>query len=758
MSQVRERSGQAPINATQSPVSVNTGGIFGNINVPIKLALIITALAIPIAILLFLFLSAQQTQIDAALKEQRGATYLAAFTDIQKLIPEHRGLTNRVLNGDATAGQTRIAKKAAVDAAFVKLNSGELETIAAEFGLEDAEKKLQTDWEKLSANVLNLKADDSFAQHTALMEEQVLPLIRNLANTSNLILDPEQAAYHAAFLITDVLPGFTEALGQLRGLGSGVLARKTVTLNERIALASLISDVNGSDEEMISSLEYIGAADKASLGLRELDKKAAEFSDPFLERVGKEVIQNGQLKFSTAEYFDGVTKVISLHYDIYNGALTYLQKALSDRIASLRNIQTISIIATVLGLLAVSLISFFIARALTNPINVMVGVVNKVGKGDLSELVPLQSSDEIGTLANSFNNSIMELRGLVQTRQDRDNERVRRENLQQNVGDFLDIAMDISMGDFTKRGKVSEDVLGNVVDAINLMVEELGQTIGEVRDAATQVNASANEVLGTTDQIQQGASVTAQATQKVAQQVLAVTNSVRQTAQNAQSAANAAAKTLEAAQQGQQAVTNTLDGMQGIRREVQDISKRIKSLGDRSLEISEIVDTISRIAQQTNLLALNAGIEAAGAGVAGGRFAVVADEVRKLAANAATATGRIETLVKTVQSEIQEVVISVEQGTRQVESGYRIATVAGERLTEISNIAQQSAQLAQAISAAAPQVVQGVDQVNQTVQTISSVAGLTQQNGQKGRESAEALGKLASNLTESLSRFKLEGV
>jgi hypothetical protein len=355
MSQVRERG--VPANATQVLNPASSGGFFENISVPIKLALIITALAIPIAILLFLFLATQQAQIDAALKEQRGATYLAAFTAIQRLIPEHRGLTNRVLNGDAAAAQARIAKKAEVDAAFVTLSTNEIEKIAAEFNIEEAETKLDADWQKLSANVLNLKAADSLAQHSALMAEQVLPLIRDLANNSTLILDPEQAAYHAAFLVTDVLPSFTEDLGQLRGLGAGVLARQNITLNERIAMGSLLSDVNGGDEKMIRSLEYIGAADKAALVLREFDKTAAEFSDPFLDRVDAEIIQNGQLRFNTTEYFDGVTKVISLHYDIYTGALDYLQKALATRIAGLRTTQTTSIIAVVAGLLLVAFIA-----------------------------------------------------------------------------------------------------------------------------------------------------------------------------------------------------------------------------------------------------------------------------------------------------------------------------------------------------------------------------------------------------------------
>ena len=195
--------------------------------------------------------------------------------------------------------------------------------------------------------------------------------------------------------------------------------------------------------------------------------------------------------------------------------------------------------------------------------------------------------------------------------------------------------------------------------------------------------------------------------------------------------------------------------MQGIRREVQSISKRIKSLGDRSLEISEIVDTISDISAQTNLLALNAAIEASGAGEAGSRFAIVAGEVRKLAEDSERATQRIAGLIKNVQAEVQEVIGSVEDGTREVETGYRVATQAGERLREIAEIVTQSAQLAQQISAATDQQVSGVEQVGSKVQSMAQISVRARETGQEGRQTAEKLQQLASNLTSNLERFRL---
>jgi twitching motility protein PilJ len=202
-------------------------------------------------------------------------------------------------------------------------------------------------------------------------------------------------------------------------------------------------------------------------------------------------------------------------------------------------------------------------------------------------------------------------------------------------------------------------------------------------------------------------------------------------------------------------VQNTLTGMQNIRREVQSISKSIKGLSDRSLEISEVVDAIGTIAKQTNLLALNAAIEAAGAGDAGARFAVVADQVRKLAEDSARAAQRVGLLVKGIQTEIQGVVISVEGGTKEVEQGYRIATEAGNKLEQIAILAQQSADAAHYVAQAAQEQVGRVEEVTSAVQDIYNTALQTDQESRIGRQTAEELRTLAQQLSQSLTRFRL---
>ena len=408
------------------------------------------------------------------------------------------------------------------------------------------------------------------------------------------------------------------------------------------------------------------------------------------------------------------------------------------------------------GIAAVAVLAGVIfAQRITRPVNALMSVAERVGRGDLSQLVPVTSRDEIGQMAVTFNESIVRLRSLVQTETDRDDERRKREELQQNIIKFLDTVVEIGKGDLTRRGEVSWDVLGNVVDAINLMVEEISSIVGDVRQAALRVASGSQDTIRITGELAEAAQAQTRDAVSVTRSVADVTVSVRQVADSADQSAKAARQVLQAASKGESAVRNSLASMQQIRAEVQTISKKIKSLGDRSLEISNIVNTIQDIAAQTHLLALNASIEAAGAGEAGLRFSVVADEVRKLAERATQATRDIGTLIKGVQVETQEAVVAMESGTREVESGYEVSLKAEEALQEIGKISQSSAELAAEISHASQTQVRGAEAAAGAVQAIAGAAVKTEQGVQQSRKNVEQLARLAEELTAKLSRFKL---
>jgi len=406
------------------------------------------------------------------------------------------------------------------------------------------------------------------------------------------------------------------------------------------------------------------------------------------------------------------------------------------------------------ALLAIGAGALF-ARRIIRPVGQLVQVAERVGQGDLSKLVPVHSRDEIGQLAMTFNESIVRLRSLVQTEAERDEERRKHEDLQRNITRFLDVATEISQGDLTRRGEVTSDVLGSVVDAINVMVGELATIIDDVRDAAQQVLANANEMIDAMEQTAGGAQTQSREAVSVSNAMETLTRSMRRVAEDAEASSSAARRAFDAATKGEQAVRASLTGMQRIRGEVQRISRKVKSLADRSLEISEIVNTIEDIASQTHLLALNAAIEAAGAGESGLRFAVVAEEVRKLAERSGKAAKDIVVLIKAVQSETQQAVVAMEEGTKEVEAGYKVTVEAGDSLHQIGEISQKSSALAWDISQATQEQVRGVEGGAVAVQSIAGVAVQTEKAVLETRKTMDQLVRVAEALLASLSRFKL---
>jgi twitching motility protein PilJ len=243
--------------------------------------------------------------------------------------------------------------------------------------------------------------------------------------------------------------------------------------------------------------------------------------------------------------------------------------------------------------------------------------------------------------------------------------------------------------------------------------------------------------------------------QSAAGAVNEMSHTIQRMAENAEAATQASLRATQAAVKGGTSVAETIKGMQRIRAAVQTTGKKIKGLGERSLEIGAIIEVINEIATQTNLLALNAAIEAARAGEQGRGFAVVADEVRKLAERAARATKDITSLIKGIQVETSEAVTVMEEGTREVEEGTKLADQAGAALREIEQIVKQTSGLVTDITNSAANQVKVSESV---VTSMDSISKLTQDTTKGVQDTVETIGRLADlskRLTDAIGRFKL---
>ncbi|WP_240741703.1 methyl-accepting chemotaxis protein [Deinococcus sp. KSM4-11] len=719
-----------------------SAGLLARLSVSQKLALSAAAFALPIAAVMVLAVRIHQDNIGFAQREVAGTAQVSAFQQMQAGMMAYVNATTEKKTAEAAAAATQVKKALNV-----------LTTEAGNQGLFDtrtAFESVASGWSSLQKSDVGSGGMIAVSSFTQLSKEQLLPGLETLLQDANLSLDPKVSSYNA---IQSALVKLPEV--QLRLASMYLLADALARVQGQTAVVSILEPQFR--EEAIRAGVALDAAMSAA-------KRAQRADESLTDSLGAVVNNLAEVRQSLSiGATSGMTEYSALQADALQAASIQVGQAvragnaeisrlLAARLADTRRLMLQQLAALGLLTLAATVLLLMIGRAITRPLAGLARAAGQLARGDLDAEVPVTTRDEVGVVAGAFNDAILKLRANDERNQVSLRES---EDLQRNIGAFLDVTMDIAEGDLTKRGTVSEDVLGNVVDSINLMTEELGSVLKSVQSASQSVALGSKEMLGSTAEIQQGAQLTAEEAQRVSERVRAVTHAIRSMAQAAQASAETAQQALLASQQGEQAVTGTLDGMQNIRREVQGIAKRIKTLGDRSLEIQEIVDTISQIARQTNLLALNASIEAAGAGEAGGRFSIVADEVRKLADTSSQATARIAGLIKTVQAEIQDVVVSVEDGTREVEQGYHVAGTAGERLRQIGMLSQQSAQLADEIAQATQAQVQGVEQMGVAVQSIATVARQSQSSVEQGRQTAQQLEQLAEELNRSLERFQL---
>jgi twitching motility protein PilJ len=745
-------------SALASPVApgrpATTRGVSGLKDVPVgqKLALIALALGLPMALLLFFLVQRDNANVNFAAKERYGVEYLQPVAKLFEVLPNHLANSVAVLSGNLGAEQARLEAARVVDDTIAQLEAVDLK-YGSEFRTSDLLESLKTKWNAIKAQHNILTPELSTERHMAIINTEILGLIKSVADYSNLILDPDLDSYYLMSLATQDLPRAINATGTLRTLAITAANQGSLSPEGKVALQAAF-------DRAVDELNVVSTNINSTFAANPVVKQRLDHDlfamNSELSKVVRNVFGNilgsPGINISGARMLEISQSSYQAQFAFYYGVMRELDSLLQQRIAGIRQTTVYTLLVVAAGLLLAIGLIIFITRQITRPLHELGKVSERVGRGDLTQLAQVESRDEIGKLAKSFNNAVLQLRD-ANARQEA--EIARGQQLQQNIGQFLEVAMDIAQGDLTKRGQVSEDALGNVVDAINYMTEELGYVLKGVQSATQSVNQGASDMFGTADSIARSAAVQAQEAQKARDEVQVITSSIRQMAITAGSSAQAAERTLQASQEGREAVTATLSEMQSIRREVQTVAKRVKGLSERSAEISEIVETISKIAKQTNLLALNAALEASAAGDAGARFATVAGEVRQLAENTTASVQRVAALIKSVQDEVQEVLAGVETGNRQVEDGYRVAQQAGQRLEEIATIAEQTAQFAQEISAVTREQVNRTLHIGQVVEQMAEISQTSQATVSQGREAAERLQTLANQLSSSIARFRV---
>ena len=326
---------------------------------------------------------------------------------------------------------------------------------------------------------------------------------------------------------------------------------------------------------------------------------------------------------------------------------------------------------------------------------------------------------------------------------------------QEAIMRLLDEMGDLASGDLTVHTTVTADFTGAIADSINVTIDSLRGLVKTINDTSSRLTGS---VLETEEIAERMAGASKQQSEGVTAAGKAITDmslTMSEVSSNANESSKVAMRSVEIAKHGGDAVKRTMTGMDTIREHIQETSKRIKRLGESSQEIGDIVELINDIAEQTNILALNASIQAAMAGEAGRGFAVVADEVQRLAERSANATRQIEALVKTIQADTNEAVISMEKSTAGVVTGAQLAENAGGALEEIETVSEQLAGLILGISGEARDQAETASQMAASMQGIQELTRQATDGADQTARSIGMLARLAQDLDKSVAGFKL---
>jgi twitching motility protein PilJ len=329
------------------------------------------------------------------------------------------------------------------------------------------------------------------------------------------------------------------------------------------------------------------------------------------------------------------------------------------------------------------------------------------------------------------------------------------ERNQEAIMRLLDELSSLADGDLTVQATVTEDITGAIADSINYAIEALRELVTTINDSAIQLDGATKQTQAAAAHMAKASSAQSRQISSASESMADMAASIEEVSGNSERCSDVARHSVDIAHKGGDAVRRTIDGMNAIRETIQETSKRIKRLGESSQEIGNIVELINDIAEQTNILALNASIQASMAGEAGRGFAVVADEVQRLAERAANATKQIEVLVRTIQTDTNEAVVSMERSTTDVVGGALLAENAGAALEEIEQVSNQIASLVQNISASARQQAVASGNISKNMQVVREISTQTAEGSTATSTSIAKLAALSAQLRKSVAGFRL---
>jgi twitching motility protein PilJ len=690
-------------------------------------------------------------------KEVRGIEYLTPTRDFLNAVHRHRLLSMAVLSGDASFATELSRCAAEVDSAVTEVDAVDLRN-GSELKAHERWAALRSQWNATKA--ARGSVDDADKAHADL-DASILDFVVNVvANNSNLILDPDLDSYWLMDALTVKLPVIESNIASAAALTLRPGADAATQLDRRLdgagfhrVLVNTVSDLDAID--FATTFKEVANFSKSSsvVSLKDDAGRMRSSADKFADRY-----RQGYVVPAVVPTPDARRALVNDALDVLKQARTLAAKTtpeLSGMCQKRADAATrVRFAGVTLAVVATMFLFYLFAgffRSVKGSVDALRSATGRMIAGT-DEVFSLTARDELGAIASSYNdiNRVLGQARVLGAKMEQDNR-----TLESDVMELLQVVADASDGKLYVRAKVSEGTVGTVSDAFNQLMESISAILGKVTAQLNETNRGVGSIVGSAESVLRGAETQTAEVRSATGAVKQIVDQTERVASTAQAAANAADRAEKSAADGGESVATIATAMGTLRASVQTGAKKVKSLGDRSMEITGIVGTINRIAEQTNMLALNAAIEAARAGENGRGFSVVAEEIRKLAERAAAATQEIDKLVRAIQVETQETVSAIEQQTSLVEQQGELVSRAGDALLRIREVSGQTTGLVAQILEGTRLQVDGTGLITKTVGRIASVTDAAESDARSTVTVAGDLRGLSELLAKSMSQFKL---